>query len=504
MTRTMAARTLVPVLLGVLSLVGCSSADTSHHAGPGTATSRPFPPPTIAWTPCPSVGQGLECGAIKVPVDHSRPEGGTVEVRVSRLAATDTEHRIGVLLVSPGGPGISGITFPLTLRRLAAVHAGDAKALARFDLIGFDPRGVGARPVSCGNFTPLRSVNPAPADASGRTAVQDAAKALADQCVKVSAPGQRLASITTIDSVRDLDLVRRALGEKQLTLFGLSYGTRVFGTYAGLFPERVRALVLDGPMPASASGLDLARGQMDALDWQFAALLTACAKQTTCPFGDGDPLGTFDRLLARWVKAPMPVPGGEPLTATQASRGYTAALFNTYQRPALLQALADASTGDVASTAKLWEAAQSPDASPAAALVTLCNDYTWPEADRLYATLVTDRPPDARLSRAAAVSYLPCGYWSASARPSSGQPVGWPTAAKGVPPILVLGGTGDPSTPYDWAVQLTAHLDRATLVTRDGDGHVSFSRSQCISDVTSAYLTDLRLPPAGTRCPTEL
>jgi len=278
----------------------------------------------------------------------------------------------------------------------------------------------------------------------------------------------------------------------------------VFGTYAGLFPDRVRAAVLDGPMAPTASGLDLALGQMDALDKQFTRLLTTCAKQTTCPFGDGDPLGAFDRLLAQWDKAPMPVPGGEPLTATQAMRGYTAALFNTYQQPALLQALADADSGDVSSTAKLWAAAQSATASPSDALVTLCNDYTWPDADTLLSKLVTERPPAARLSRAAAVSYLPCSSWPKSARPPGDRPVGWPTTAKGAPPFLVFGGTGDPSTPYNWSVQLAGHLDHATLVTRDGYGHVSFSRGQCISDITSAYLTDLRLPPPGTRCPTEL
>lgn len=491
------------IVLALITTAGCTGSGGSPRSDPATDARPPPPVPAIRWKPCPDQGRDLECGAVRVPVDHLGGTSATLDMQVSRLRATDQAHPLGVMFLLPGGPGIDGTAFPVTFRSLAAVHPDDAAAFARFDLIGFAPRGTGADPVSCGSFTPLRSVDPSPDDAGEATALKDAAKDLAGACAKADKSRGVLAHVTSIDTAKDLEVLRQALRIDKVTLYGMSYGTRVFGTYTGLFPQHVRATVLDAPMSTTNVGVELAKGQMEDLDRQFTAFLTTCGQDPKCPFGGGDPLGAFDRLMQRWEQGPLPVKDRTPLTATQALRGYTAALFSTYQRPALLQALADADAGDANSSAALWEASQSPSANPAAALTGLCNDYTWPPAVQLYTALVTNRSPSARLSPAAAVSYLPCGSWPVAARRPVGKPAGWPTRAKGTAPILVLGGTADPSTPYAWAEQMASYLDHAVLVTRDGVGHVSFSRGTCISQNTARYLIDVALPAPGQHCPTE-
>lgn len=475
---------------------------SSGTVAPNTTIRPPAPPPPIRWTPCPEKGKNLECGLLTVPLDYRDDGGPSIDLQVSRSAATDKANRLGVLLVSPGGPGITGVTFPPNFSMFASVHPNDAAAAARFDLVGLDARGTGKNVFSCGDFTPLRSADPEPDDAAEATALKDAAQTLAKACAD-TVPVETLASTTTATEAQDIDLLRQALGEKQLNLYGLSYGTRILGTYAGRFAQRVRATVLDAAMVPSTDGLKLAKEQMEVLDKEFTALLTRCGQDKACPFGHGDPLGAYDKLMKRWEDTPMPVKGGPPLTATQAMRGYTSAVFNTYARAGMLQALAEAEGGDATSSAKLWMSTQSSNVSASSALTHLCNDYTWPTADTLYASVVTDRPHPSRLAPAAAVSYLPCGSWPAKAHPPRGPSQGWPTRAKGAPPILVYGGTDDPSTPYQWSEQLTRYLDTATLVTRDGEGHVSLSRSKCIADASAKYLVDLELPAPGTHCPTE-
>lgn len=504
---------LVLIIALIVAFGGCSGSDapsagtstTRAAASPSKSTTAPpevAPPPPMSWRGCPDKGKDLECGRLKVPLDYGNPGGATIDLQVSRRLATDKTNRLGVLLVSPGGPGITGVTFPPNFARFTSIHPEDAAASARFDLIGFDARGSGTDPFSCGEFTPLRSVDPEPDSTSEVSALKDAARNLAEACVK-SVPANVLTLTSTATTARDIEQLRRALGEEKLNLYGLSYGTRILGTYAGMFPDHVRATVLDAAMVPSTDGLKLAREQMAALDEQFTALLARCGKDPACPFGGGDPLGAYDRLIKQWEDNPLPVKGGAPLTATQAMRGYTNAVFNTYARPGLLQALADADNGDATTSAALWKNTQSSNVSPSSALVHLCNDYTWPTADKLYRALVPDRSRPSRLAPAAAVSYLPCGSWPAKAGPAASASKGWPTRAKGTPPILVYGGTNDPSTPYAWSKQLTEHLDDAVLVTREGQGHVSLSRGACISHITARYLTDLATPIDGMRCPTD-
>ena len=480
----------------VAGLPACTS-----HPRPPTAAG---PPGTIAWTTSPG-HPGWQCGRLTVPLDHAgspAAAGRTLTLAVNRHRAGS--QRIGSLVLNPGGPGVSGVQFAFD----AIDGFLDRTLVSRFDIVGFDPRGVGAsEPVRCLDGPALDAFNhldPAPADPAGVDALVAGARGFAAGCQARS--GGLLAYVSTSEAAGDLDGLRAALGDSRLTYLGFSYGTLLGATYASLFPDRVRALALDGAEDPAVDPASVAVAQADGLERNLDAFLADCdARAARCGFAtgpDGTHRAAFEALTGALAARPLPAGEGRTLGPAEAVYAIAWLLYSA----------------DWTTLAADLAAAQQGDGTP---LLGQFDDYMGRQADGTYdnseeagaAIDCVDRPPVgppgqiAALARSAAVgapyfgpavawASVLCENWPVPAQGHSG-----PLRAPGAPPILVVGSTDDPVTPYAWAQALVAELGDAVLATRVGDGHTAYPRSRCTRALVDAYLLTLRLPgPASARC----
>lgn len=455
---------------------------------------------TVDWGRCDDaipLGPAIECATIGVPVDHSDPNGPTIEIALARVEASG-DDRIGSLLFNPGGPGGSGIDL------LAGVAAIVPRELARrFDLVSFDPRGVGmSAPIDCDiDFDDGISLLPEGDDA-GWTDLVDEARDLPERCSDATATLAPF--VGTNSAARDLDAIRAALGDEQLTYVGFSYGTRLGATYAELFPDRVRALVFDGAVAPTADSTEIARGQAPAFDRALEAFAGACDRDADCAAGaSGATLDVYAELVNEIAEVgSFPTADDDRvLTPGELQLGVVAALYSTQLWPILGDGLADAAVRQDGTV-----------------LQALADSYTGRRADGTYdnrqvAGLAVNcadeatRPPDATVRRQAEAIADLSRWFDDSLRADTGC-IGTPDPldpviigpAAGAAPILVIGNTGDPATPYEWAVDLAAFLDDAVLYTVESDGHTAFLSVPCVEQVVVDYLVDLELPSAGESC----
>src|SRR4051794_17692122 len=302
-------RGLALLVTAALSIVACGSTPSPSPTqlaslAPASATPRATPSaaasaPLARWSDC---GSGFQCSTVSVPTDYANPSAGALNLSVVRLPASDAAHRIGSLFVNPGGPGGSGIDL---VRE--AFDAFPAGVLARFDLVGFDPRGVNlSSPVRCvDNLDDHVALDPSPDSAAELKALVDDARSFAAACGRRN--GDELAHVSTEDVARDLELLRAAVGDEKLTYLGFSWGTLLGATYADLFPERVRAMALDGAVDP-ALPLDRMRGdQAVGFETALGHFLADCADRPSCAFrGAGGARKTFDRLMADIEAHPLP------------------------------------------------------------------------------------------------------------------------------------------------------------------------------------------------------
>lgn len=477
----------------------------------------PAPPPALSWESCGTartVGRAApsdtyQCATLRVPLDHRDPGGATLGLPLIRKPAADPDARVGVLVLQPGGPGGSGVDF---VRDNYADLPAELRA--RFDVVGFDARGVGrASQVRCWTDAEYSAATTRALGQPGSDAFAGAlaeAEAFNAACARESA--DRMALVGTGYVARDIDLVRAALGEDQLSFYGRSFGTYIGTVYADRFPGRVRAMVLDGAYdPVAHAELPYASdlAQFIALDRAAGRLLDWCADTPVlCAFGDGNPHAAFDRLVRDLDADPVPVPG------RGTANGYTLAyrlMFNINggraDWPDLAAALTRAEARDPGSFL-LSPPSPGSFAFLTPNVVVECNDRVYPEGDRLLAAQLAAA---ARLAPrlGPAMAYGPptydhnhapaCTRWSAD-RPSRHD---GPYRAEGSAPLLVLGTTGDPDTPYQDAVALAGTLDNARLLTFRAEGHTAFGRSRCARDAVVAYLADGVLPPYGMVCADE-
>jgi pimeloyl-ACP methyl ester carboxylesterase len=473
---------------------------------PATVTEAPEPALTdfysqrIDWQPCESDGDH-DCGFLTVPVDYAEPAGETVELALLRVPARGA--RVGSLVVNPGGPGARGTTYAA-----AGSQVFREPLLDGFDIVGFDPRGVGgSAPVDCLSDAELDAYlagDPTPDTAEELAAYRTSVLSLGEKCVAGSGP--IVGHVTTTEAARDMDVLRSALGEEQLTYFGASYGTKLGATYAELFPDQVGRFVLDGAVDVGLDPQSLALEQAVGFETALRAYVQNCLDSTdNCFLGDtvDEGLATITGLLADIEAEPLPA-GDRELTPGTAFYGIITPLYYREAWFLLSTALASALEGKGSALMDLADtyASRNADGSYADNLI---------EAN--YAINCLDDPTSVPFAR---VPSLFPEFEEAS--PTFGRIFAWGMAgcrgidvtsseepldirAEGAAPILVLGTSRDPATPLKWARALSAQLDSGVLVERDGDGHTAYNAgNECVDSIVEDYLLDGDVPEDGTAC----
>ena len=514
----------LPVLLTALLAAACSSgaqarsgagtgsAAAANGAGSGTAAPGPTSTPAtlagfyaqrLRWQPC---DNGFQCARLLVPFDYGRPAWRTFSLPVIMLPAAGPGHRIGSLVVNPGGPGGSGIQYALTAR-----SQFPAAIRSRFDIVGFDPRGVGASQpaVHCMTGPQLDryfGTDDSPATAGQLAAVVSESELFAAQCEKNSGP--LLPYVGTRDAARDMDILRAALGEPKLTYLGKSYGTYLGTWYAQLFPGRVRALVLDGAVDPASPALAVDTVQAEGFQAALRSFAADCMSRAGCPLGRGTDtaagLAKLQALLTKANQTPLANDLGDGRAADGALlvNGIASALYSKAYWPTLRTALADAFGGDGTVLIDLADLLMERNSNgtysnlPDVSTAVDCLDRPWPRDLAAWQSAAAAAARTAPIFGAPNVwQSLACAYW-----PVPSQPL--PTIrAAGAPPVLVLGTTRDPATPYRWAQALATDLSSGVLVSWNGDGHTAYgSGSPCVDSYVNSYLVSLSVPRSGTVC----
>ncbi|OLT27298.1 proteinase [Actinomadura sp. CNU-125] len=452
------------------------------------------------WRDC---GGGFQCATVQVPLDYAKPQSEKVGISVIRLPARDKSERIGSLFTNPGGPGGSGVDF---VRQAAAAFGGDLRA--RFDIVGFDPRGVGeSGPVRCNTTDQLDrffATDSSPDDPDERKTLATRSEQFADNCEakeKTSLP-----HVGTADAARDMDVLRAALGDDKLTYYGASYGTYLGAFYAEQFPKNVRALVLDGAVDPRLSSTDILVEQAKGFETAFRAFAEDCTAQPGCPLGTSTDAAVqnLEKFLADTDRKPLTARGdSRKVTESLATMGIAAALYAKEYWPTLRQGLTQAMQRDDG-TILLTLADQMVDRENGsysnqtdANMAVNCVDKPNPPDVDAYAEAVGKAEKSAPLFGEFVVwGGLPCVYW-----PTQTDKAPAPVTAKGSAPILVIGTTRDPATPYSWAQSLASQLQSGVLLTLDGDGHTAYLQADpCISRATDRYLVTTEPPKDGTVC----
>lgn len=464
------------------------SETTSDDSGDATSDDPlgGFEPAPIAWATCPRTTT-KKCGDLLVPVDWSDTDGPTVAIAVAMAPAGG--ERIGSLVLNPGGPGASG--------RNLAFHPPVSDAVEqRFDVVGFDPRGVGESDgLTCGsNADEFWSHDSSPDDDVEKARLDASAEEFAKECA--GDDGALIANMGTDSVARDLEALRRALGDEPLNYLGFSYGTLIGLRYLDLFGDHVRTIVLDGVVDPTQPLTEWLAGQTRGLDTSVSDIFAACESSSRCPLDD--PATAYDELAARLESDPIEssVPSGPAQLGP--SELATAAIMATYApslRTPLLEAIDDALDGDPAPMLRLT--AQYYSFGGFASYVSVvCSDSQHPVgADewRTFAEELASISP--RFGASVANELLPCAFWAFEPRPVTGAVV-----ADGAPPVLVLGNRGDAATPYANSVAVADSLSGGVLISYDGSGHTSYGESRCVDEVVDTYLIEGDTPSADPDC----
>jgi pimeloyl-ACP methyl ester carboxylesterase len=500
----------IALLLTVLLVAACSgtsspraiptgspaASTTSSTSSAATPSTRPSSAPKLYWSAC---GAGFQCATLTVPLDPARPALGTVGIAVTRHKATGS--RIGSLLINPGGPGASAVGF------LKETYSSYPSLLREhFDLAAFDPRGVGlTAPVRCLSTAQLDAyfhLDPVPDTAAERAALDAGNHKLADGCEARS--GRILPYVSTRIVAQDMDRVRAALGDQKLTYLGYSYGTAIGASYLDQFPTHVRAMVLDGALDPSSTWDQLLAGQSKGFDVALNAFLANC-QRTGCAFRkavSGDLGQAFDALAAKVDQHPLPGDGSRTVGPDEFTLGVGAGLYSRGNGwPAIAQALAEAEQGSGRTLLALNDSYLERSADGYANVneanfAVNCIDRPWPRTDAPYYALAAQVGRNyPRFGPAIALSGLGCSTWPV---PPSSTPHKVTAAAS--PPIVVIGTTRDPATPYMWAQSLAKQLAHGVLITHDGDGHTVFRNGapNCIIRPVDDYFVSLKVPAAST------
>lgn len=482
------AKLLVLVTILAVSCTRNSPAATTSPT-PSLAAGR------ITWTAC---GQGFQCGTLTVPLDYSHPAGRKISLSLIKKLKVGSLPRIGTVLYNPGGPGESGVDY---LRSDDSIN----NLAQHFDVVAWDPRGVGAStPVTCVDNATLDTylaLDGVLDDAQEKSAAIQADKDFAAGCEQRS--GSLLPYMDSASTARDMDQIRAAVGDAMLTYIGFSYGTLLGQWYARLFPTHVRALALDGVVDPGVSANDAQVRQVVGFQQNLDAFLADCRSRASCTFGrSGDPMTRLNALMTRLDTTPISV-GARQLTRNLAMTGLLQTLYDQSLWPYLDQGLTAADRGD------------------GRILLFFADFYNKRNSNGTYTNLVNGAyasafcldfpsPSDVAYYDALGPSYsqassffgpwfqygnLQCGVWPVHLKGTH-----TPLPIQNAPPILLVGGTNDPATPYADAQSVNRQISGSVLLTRQGNGHTSYGSSPCSHTATDTYLIDLTLPAVGTVC----
>jgi pimeloyl-ACP methyl ester carboxylesterase len=457
----------------------------------------------LRWRPC---NHGFQCARLLVPFDYQRPAWRRFSLPVIRLPASDPHARIGSLVVNPGGPGGSGVQYALGARTQIS-----AAVRARFDVVGFDPRGVGGSipAIQCLTGPQLDKyfeTNDIPVTAAQQASVVSESKLFARGCEQRS--GALLPYVGTANAARDMDVLRAALGDAKLTYLGKSYGTFLGTWYAQLFPSHVRALVLDGAVDPSEPALSMNVVQAQGFQVALASFVGNCLRLSSCPLGHGGTVAAatarLQSLLNQAVHKPLTSQvSGQPGVAPLLLNGIAAALYSKSYWPYLREGLAAARAGNGTILVELGDLlvernqhGQYSNLTEAEAAVD-CIDRPWPRSLPVWRSAAAAAAKAAPLFGAALMwGSLQCAYWPVPSTPQVRL------RGAGAPPILVVGTTRDPATPFRWAQALAHDLASGVLLGWNGDGHTAYMvSSSCVNSAVDKYLISLVVPRNGTICP---
>ncbi|MEV6183080.1 alpha/beta hydrolase [Streptomyces sp. NPDC052015] len=517
--RTSRTGVIFPTLasLAALLLAACSPGGGTGSATPAAEAAQAALPRATPSALAPYYGQklswrgcgvpGFECATLTAPLDYDRPGAGDVRLAVARKKATGPGERLGSLLVNPGGPGGSAIGY---LQQYAGVGY-PAEVRARYDMVAVDPRGVArSEPVKCldgREMDAYTQTDVTPDDQRETDVLVTAYKDFAEGCGARST--RLLRHVSTVEAARDMDVLRAALGDRKLTYVGASYGTFLGATYAGLFPGRVGRLVLDGAMDPSLSSRRMNLDQTAGFETAFRSFARDCVRRPGCPLGT-EPGEVGEKLKAFFEKADArPLPTGDVdgrrLTESLATTGVIAAMYDEGAWEQLREALTAAIEDDDGSGLLfLSDTYYERDAGSRYSNLMFANAAVncvdMPAAfegpDQVRRALPEFEKASPAFGEGLAWAALNCAYWPVAPTGEARR-----IEAKGAAPIVVVGTTRDPATPYRWARSLAAQLSSAHLLTHQGDGHTAYGRgSACIDSAINAYLLRGTPPTDGKRC----
>jgi pimeloyl-ACP methyl ester carboxylesterase len=453
----------------------------------------------------------FECGRLEVPFDYDDPQGETMQIGVLRLLAQgEPSERIGSMVINPGGPGGSGMQVAVLVATLTGQK--DGSLLQQFDLVGFDPRGVGASTPAIHCFTNEErdqgQDQTTLLGTSGEWSADDT-RELMEKCAEGSGGEEVLAAVGTRNVARDMDVLRAALGDEKLTFFGQSYGTRLGAVYAEMFPQNVRAMVLDGAMDPRQGSAERRIALHTAFQRSFDLMAEFCAESPDCPLGTDPEQATavFQDLFQPLVDNPVPAGEGRTANFFQATGGVIGGLYLSEAWPLIIDGIAQLKNegrGDKLLTMSDNFSGRGQDGAwnnfLEANLAINCNDEErrTPEQETELRRRIAQVNPILDTGRSVeGVTRDACEFWP------SEPTLGFPHAqdVEGLPDTLIISITGDPSTPYAAGVSLADSLG-GTLLTVEGERHTVALEgiNPCVNEIVANYLIRLELPPEGVRC----
>jgi pimeloyl-ACP methyl ester carboxylesterase len=491
------------------------------------ATGCTFHPPTLTdpfanetgssaidWNSCTAEAMKLnptlprdvsaQCGTVTVPQDWrtakdgKASDGRTFDIAVMRIRSSKQTNRIGSILVNPGGPGASGIQLAANLSNQVPV------LLSRFDLVGFDPRGVGeSAPVKCipdGTLDDSFGYDQDPATDAQFQGLVSINREIATGCS--TKYGDQLSLYSTEQAARDIDAIRAALGENKLNYLGFSYGTLLGAVYAQLFPKNIRAMVLDGAVDPTLSAVAAAENQAVGFERAFSNFATWCQSHTSdCPIAP-DARAAVNSALDTARTNPVRGSGGRSATEGWVFTGVLAALYSQEAWPAMAMGIANLRKGDARIILALADSYADRDPSghysnlfDANSAINCADSDTNPSLDAIRGLQSQWRAKYPLFGGPLAMGLIGCSVWQAKHDP---YPVG---PATGSPTILVVGTKGDPATPFESTAKLANMLGTGQVVAWDGEGHTAYPSTQCIRDAVENYFIDLKIPEKGLTCP---